>query len=55
VEVAREIEAVEYIECSALTQAGLKSVFDTAIRTVLMPRPKPKPVQSKGGINCSIL
>jgi len=49
--LAKQIQAVKYMECSALTQKGLKNVFDEAIRAVLQPRNHKK--QSKKG--CSIL
>ena len=39
--MARDVGAVKYLECSALTTNGLRTVFDQAIRAVLYPAPKP--------------
>uniref|UniRef100_A0A2K6EAE7 Cell division control protein 42 homolog n=1 Tax=Macaca nemestrina TaxID=9545 RepID=A0A2K6EAE7_MACNE len=39
--LARDLKAVKYVACSALTQKGLKNVFDEAILAALEP-PEPK-------------
>jgi Ras-related C3 botulinum toxin substrate 1 len=58
--VAKEIKAQKYLECSALTQRNLKSVFDEAIRYVrdthdevlILIRPKESKKKSRG---CTVL
>lgn len=47
--LAKELKAVKYVECSALTQKGLKNVFDEAILAALEP---PEPVKRR---KCVIL
>lgn len=38
IKVANKIKAVTYLECSALTQRGLKNVFEESVRCVIHPQ-----------------
>lgn len=49
--MAKDVQAVKYLECSALSQKGLKTVFDEAIRAVLCPTVIKKPTTS----GCNLL
>jgi Ras-related C3 botulinum toxin substrate 1 len=53
-QMAKEIGAVKYMECSALTQKGLKAVFDEAIRVVITP-PDVKKGKAKKRGGCNLL
>ncbi|XP_012731565.1 ras-related C3 botulinum toxin substrate 1-like [Fundulus heteroclitus] len=51
--MTKEIGAVKYVECSALTQHGLKTVFDEAVRAVLYAQPSKNPKKKKK--KCTLL
>ena len=50
--LAHELKAVKYVECSALTQEGVKNVFGEAIVTALDP---PETVEKRKNRKCLIL
>jgi len=51
-QMAKEIKAVCYMECSSLTQKGLKLVFDEAIKCVVFPKKKQSGKSQK---NCALI
>ncbi|KAF6132572.1 ras-like protein family member J [Phyllostomus discolor] len=54
VKLAKAIGAQCYLECSALTQKGLKAVFDEAILTIFHPKKKKKHCSACHGC-CSVI
>ncbi len=46
-----ELKGFKYLECSAMTQEGLKQVFDESIRCVIQSQRKPE----KNNRGCIIL
>lgn len=54
IQMASDIGAVRYVECSALTQKNLKLVFDEAIRAVLFPSENAKQ-NKKSNSGCALL
>lgn len=51
-EMAKEIGAIKYIECSALTQEGLHEVFEEAVRTVTSKKMASKKLKKR---KCQLL
>jgi len=53
--MAKEIKAVNYLECSSLTQKGLKTVFDEAIKCVVFPPKRGGKGGKKNGKDCVVM
>lgn len=53
--LAKEINAKCYLECSALTQEGLKRVFEEAIRAVIGRPDQPAEAKKEKKKKCTLL
>eukprot|EP00012_Vannella_robusta_P005885 CAMPEP_0206193372 /NCGR_PEP_ID=MMETSP0166-20121206/6523_1 /ASSEMBLY_ACC=CAM_ASM_000260 /TAXON_ID=95228 /ORGANISM="Vannella robusta, Strain DIVA3 518/3/11/1/6" /LENGTH=190 /DNA_ID=CAMNT_0053610063 /DNA_START=13 /DNA_END=585 /DNA_ORIENTATION=- len=51
--LASELEALRFMECSAMRNSGVKEVFDFAIRQAVFKKPPRRDARKKG--NCSVL
>ena len=54
-QICAELQGFQYLECSALTQEGLKHVFDEAIRCVLVARYQAAAVKKKKKPGCIVM
>ena len=52
--VMKEIGAVRYMECSAITQRGVHAVFSEAVKTVLNGEKNPKQNKKKKKGKCTL-
>lgn len=48
-QMSKDVGAYKYLECSAMTQRGLKNVFDEAMRSVISPSPQNRASRAGSG------
>ena len=54
-QLANEIKAIKYLECSALSSKGLKTVFDDAITAAVFPDQHKAPAGKKKDKKCVVM